>query len=157
MIKSITVVILCLVLFPLKAQNNITEQLSVFLDCNVCDNQYIRQNLGNVQFVRDQFLGDVHVFFVSQRNGSRGRSYEVQFIGKKELEPINYTLRFSTDGNMTSDEERKRILENLKLGLVRFWIGKGTLHNVSLTFPIPEEMGDEVDEDEHYHLTSTHG
>ena len=115
MIKYITFVMLCFVLSPLQAQNNITEQLSIFLDCNVCDNQYIRQNLGNVQFVRDQYLGDVHIFFVTQRNGSRGRSYEAQFIGKNEFEAINYSLSFSTDGNMTSDEVRQRVLENIKL------------------------------------------
>ncbi|MBT8325016.1 MAG: hypothetical protein KJO96_06925 [Winogradskyella sp.] len=148
MIKYITFVMLCFVLSPLQAQNNITEQLSIYLDCTVCDNQYIRQNLGNVQFVRDQYLGDAHIFFVTQRNGSRGRSYEAQFIGKNEFEAINYSLSFSTDGNMTSDEVRQRVLENIKLGLVRFWIAKGTVDEVTVLVPIPEDMSDEVDEDD---------
>lgn len=148
MLKYFTLLIFLSLFFNAKAQTNITDQVSIFLDCRVCDNEYLRQNLGNVQFVRDQFLGDVHVFFVTQRNGSGGRSFEVDFIGKKEFENINYKLTFSTDGNMTNDEERQRTLEYLKLGLVRFWIAKGTLDEVSVNVPIPDEETDEVEQDD---------
>jgi hypothetical protein len=130
------------------AQKNVTDQLSIFLDCNVCDSEYLRQNLGNTQFVRDQYLGDVHVFVVTQRNGAGGRSYEMQFIGKEEFEAINYKLNFSTDANMTRDEVRQRVLKNLKLGLVRFWIEKGTVDDVTVSVPIPEEEKDEVEDDD---------
>ncbi|WP_431157230.1 hypothetical protein [Winogradskyella poriferorum] len=148
MLQRLLVVLIFLISFQsLKAQSNITEQLSIFLDCRFCDNEYLRQNLGNVQFVRDQFLGDVHVFFVSQRNGSGGRSYEVEFIGKKEFEAINYKLTFSTDANMTNDEVRQLVLKNLKLGLVRFWIAKGTTDEVTVNVPAPEEE-EEVEEDD---------
>jgi len=148
MLRSLFVIIIfCFSFHTINAQKNITEELSIFLDCRVCDNEYLRQNLGNVQFVRDQFLGDVHVFFVTQRNGSGGRSYEVEFIGKKEFEAINYKLTFSTDGNMTRDETRQRVLENLKLGLVRFWIAKGTTDEVTVSVPAPEDE-EEVKEDD---------
>lgn len=148
MLQRLLVVLIFLISFQsLKAQSNITEQLSIFLDCRFCDNEYLRQNLGNVQFVRDQFLGDVHVFFVSQRNGSGGRSYEVEFIGKKDFEAINYKLTFSTDANMTNDEVRQLVLKNLKLGLVRFWIAKGTTDEVTVNVPAPEEE-EEVEEDD---------
>ncbi|MDB9755096.1 hypothetical protein OAB20_02260 [Winogradskyella sp.] len=148
MLKSIPLFLFFVVSLALNAQKNITDQLSIFLDCNVCDNEYLRQNLGNVQFVRDQFLGDVHVFFVTQRNGSGGRSFEVDFIGKKAFEPINYKLTFSTDANMTRDEVRKLTLENLKLGLVRFWIAKGTTADVTVSVPIPDDEKADVAEDD---------
>lgn len=120
------------------AQENTNEELKIYLDCNVCDNTYIKQNLGNVQFVRDQGQGDVHLFFLTQNNGSGGRLYDIDFIGKNTLEAINYKVSFSTDTNMTRDDVRKRILEYIKLGLVRFWIEKGTLDGVSVTAPTPE-------------------
>ena len=148
MLKYYTLLVSLFLFFQVNAQKNITDQLSMFLDCNVCDSEYLRQNLGNVQFVRDQYLGDVHVFFVTQRNGSGGRSYDINFIGKNELETINYNLSFSTDGNMTRDEVRKRVLEYLKLGLVRFWIAKGTVEEISVNVPIPEEEKEEVEEDD---------
>lgn len=142
---TILFVFLCL-FFNLSAQKENDSQLKIFLDCNVCDSDYLRQNLGNVQFVRDQNLGDVHLFFVTQRNGSGGRSYEVDFIGKGEFEAINYKLQFSTDTNMTNDDVRNRILDNLKLGLVRFWIAKGTIDEVSVSVPTPENEEEKVEE-----------
>ncbi|WP_411894104.1 hypothetical protein [Winogradskyella sp. A2] len=149
MLRSLFVIIIfCFSFHTINAQKNITEQLSIFLDCRVCDSEYLRQNLGNVQFVRDQFLGDVHVFFVTQRNGSGGRSYEVEFIGKKEYETINYKLMFSTDRNMTRDEVRQRVLKYLKLGLVRFWIAKGTTEDVIVNVPVPEDEKQKVEDDD---------
>lgn len=146
MLKFITFIIACFIYFNLSAQETAKEQLKIFLDCNVCDDDYTRQNLGNVQFVRDQDLSDVHLFFVTQRNGSGGRSYDVDFIGKRDFEAINYKLNFSTDGNMTNDERRQLILENLKLGLVRFWIAKGTTTEVTINVPTPENEEEKVDE-----------
>jgi len=128
------------------AQEDLNNDLKIFLDCNVCDNTYMRQNLGNVQFVRDQGLSDVHLFFVTQRNGSGGRLYEVEFIGKNEFENISYKLSFSTDSNMTRDDERKRTLEYIKLGLVRFWIANDNMANVSVSVPSPENETEEEQE-----------
>lgn len=130
--------------FSQKAESN--DDLKIFLDCNVSDNTYMRQNLGNVQFVRDQNLSDVHLFFLTQPNGSGGRLYDINFIGKNEFETINYKLSFSTDSNMTRDDERQPILEYIKLGLVRYWIAKGTLKDVSVTAPSPENETEEADE-----------
>jgi hypothetical protein len=127
-----------LFLFTSNAQETVNMDLKIYLDCDRCDNTYIKQNLGNVQFVRDQNLGDVHLFFVTQRNGSGGTLYDIDFIGKNEFANINYKLSFSTDTNMTSDDVRNRTLEYIKLGLVRFWIEKGTLEGVSVLAPIPE-------------------
>jgi len=146
MLKYIAFVISFCFFFTSNSQENTTEQLKIFLDCNVCDNTYLRQNLGNVQFVRDQGLSDVHLFFVTQRNGSGGRSYDVDFIGKDDFESINYKLSFSTDSNMTRDDERRRVLENLKLGLVRFWIAKGTTTEVTVSVPTPENEEEKVEE-----------
>jgi len=131
-------------IFSQKAESN--DDLKIFLDCNVCDNTYMRQNLGNVQFVRDQDLSDVHLFFVTQRTGSGGRLYDIDFIGKNEFETINYKLSFSTNSNMTRDDERQRTLEYIKLGLVRYWIAKGTVKDVSVSVPSPENETEEADE-----------
>jgi hypothetical protein len=145
-IKYFTLVISLCIFFNSFAQEDTTEQLRIFLDCDRCDNTYLKQNLGNVQFVRDQGLSDVHLFFVSQRNGSGGRNFDVEFIGKGDFEAIKYKLNFSTDSNMTRDDERKRVLENIKLGLVRFWIAKGTTAAVTVNVPTPESEEEKVEE-----------
>jgi len=65
MSKFITLVLSIFFFINTSAQEDTTEQLRIFLDCNRCDNTYLKQNLGNVQFVRDQDLSDVHLFFVT--------------------------------------------------------------------------------------------
>jgi len=127
-------------------QEDPKEEVKIFLDCGRCDQEFLRQNLGNVQFVRDQDLGDVHIFVVTQRNGAGGRSFEMDFIGKNDLESINYKLMFSTDANMTRDDERKRTMEYLKLGLVRFWIARGTIDEVVVNVPTPENEEEQIEE-----------
>lgn len=143
--RYISLVLLCLSFISFSQDNNI-EQLKIFLDCDRCDNEFLRQNLGNVQFVRDQDLSDVHIFVVTQRNGAGGQSYDMDFIGKGSFESINYKLAFSTDANMTNDNVRKRVLKHLKLGLVRFWISKGTISEVVVNVPTPENEETKVEE-----------
>lgn len=129
------------------SQDNLTNDLKIFLDCNICDNTYIKQNLSNVEFVRDQNFADVHLFFITQRNGSGGRSYEIEFIGKNEFEKHQDKLNFSTDIDMTDDDIRQRVLKYLKLGLVRYWIKKGKVDAISVTVKAPESTGDNGEKD----------
>ncbi|MEH6536689.1 MAG: hypothetical protein V7719_09865 [Psychroserpens sp.] len=146
MLKSALLLLALFISSVTFSQEDLNNDLKIFLDCNVCDHTYMKQNLGNVQFVRDQGLSDVHLFFVTQRNGSGGRSYDIEFIGKNEFENINYKLSFSTDSNMTRDDVRKRTLEYIKLGLVRFWIANDNMTNVSVSVPSPENETEEKDE-----------
>jgi len=47
---------------------------------------------------------------------------------------------------MTRDEVRQLILENMKLGLVRFWIAKGTTTEVTVSVPIPENEEEKIED-----------
>lgn len=120
--------------------------LRIFLDCNTCDNSYIKQNLKNVQFVRDQTFADVHLFFTRQTNGSGGRFYEIDFIGKNKFEDVNDQFSFSTDTNMSDDDVRNMILEFLKLGLVRYWVKKGQADVINIS--VAERENKYVEEEE---------
>ena len=147
MLKSILLFTIMLISFIAFSQDNLNDDLKIFLDCNSCDHTYIKQNLGNVQFVRDQGLSDVHLFFLVQSNGSGGRLYEIDFIGKNKFEKISYKLEFSTNTDMTSDKVRNEILKYIKLGLVRFWIENGSTASVAVTVPSPEIETEVVEND----------
>ncbi|WP_298507898.1 hypothetical protein [uncultured Kordia sp.] len=147
MLKSTSLFILLLISSIAFSQENLNDDLKIFLDCNICDHTYIKQNLGNVQFVRDQGLGDVHLFFVTQANGSGGRLYEIDFIGKNKFENINYKVEFSTNTDMTSDAVRSEILKHIKLGLVRFWIENGNTANIAVSVPSPENEVEVIEND----------
>jgi len=142
---ALLVLIFCSQLF---SQTN-TDNLKVFLDCDNCDNTYIRQNLNNVEFVRDQNFADVHLFFVTQRNANGGRLYDVELIGKNDFAEMNDKMSFSTNTDMTSDDVRNKILEQIKLGLVRYWIKKGTTDNITINIEskTEEETNAESEED----------
>lgn len=112
------------------AQNK--ESLKVFLDCRYCDITYIKQNLNQVEFVRDKSFADVYLFFRRQSDGSGGHAYEVEFIGQNKFSHISYKSNFTTKPNSTNSEVRDIRLEKIKIGLVRFWIENGDQDNISI-------------------------
>ncbi len=115
------------------------RDLKIYLDCDFCDQTYIKQNLHNVSFVRDQNDSDVHLFFIRQRNGSGGSEYEVEFNGKNTFSDLQDKIKFSTNTNMTEDDIRKLIFKNIQLGLVRFWLKQGNIDNLSITIKSPKK------------------
>jgi hypothetical protein len=120
--------------------------LKIFLDCDRCDNTYIKQNLNNVEFVRDQNFADVHLFFTTQRNGSGGTSYDIDFIGKNDFKGFQDKLSFSTDTNMSRDDVRNRTLKFIKLGLVRYWVKKGTSDLITVSVNSPKKESSKAEE-----------
>ncbi|MCC1483304.1 hypothetical protein [Winogradskyella immobilis] len=129
-------------IFNLSAQESDNQQLKIFLDCDACDNTYIRQNLENVQFVRDQNFADVHLFFTTQRNGSGGNEFVVDFIGKGDYIELKDKFAFNTNTNMTNDEVRNLTLKFIKLGLVRYWVKAGKTDAISIN--IKQETKEEI-------------
>ena len=93
----------------------------------------IKQELENVNFVRDQKDSDVHVFFTTQRNASNGKSYEIEFIGRNNFQNLNDTLFFDTNADMTELEVTEKILHYLRFGLMRFWIENGEMDKLNIT------------------------
>lgn len=140
--SSLTLIFLFFAFFSYSQEE--TKDLKIFLDCNSCDITFIKQNLGNVEFVRDQNFADVHLFFTRQTNGSGGRHYEIDFIGKNEFEDIKDKLSFSTDTNMTRDDIRNRTLKFIKLGLVRYWLKKGKTDKIIIKVSNPKTTKDTV-------------
>ena len=88
MINKIYEIILILILVfagsSLVAQNQ-QKTLKIYLNCDFCDNSYIKQNLNYVEFVRDRNFADVQLMFRSQETGGGGKQYEIQFMGQQWL------------------------------------------------------------------------
>jgi len=110
------------------------ESLKIFYDCQYCDVTFIKQNLNQVEFMRDRKFAEVHLLITSQRNGSGGELFMIQFIGLGEMAKFSDTLKYSTDPTMTSDETRRLQLRYVELGLMRFLLEKGLGDEISLTF-----------------------
>ncbi|MDP3314354.1 hypothetical protein [Lutibacter sp.] len=129
--KKHTLIITIFSCFQLFSQNN-ESNIKLFLNCNYCDETYIKQNLTFVEFVRDQNYADAIVLFRTQQNGSGGTSYEIEFTGQNSYSEINEKLIFSTNADNTENEIRDLIFKNIKLGLVRYWVKNGKQDKISI-------------------------
>ncbi|WP_457616617.1 hypothetical protein [Lutibacter sp.] len=114
------------------SQKNNTD-LKLYLNCEYCDEDYIKQNLDYVEFVRDQKYADVHLLFRTQENGSGGEIYEIDFIGQNNYNEIQDKLSFSTKVDDTRNEINELIIKYLKLGLVRYWVKAGMEDKILVT------------------------
>ncbi|MBA3640223.1 MAG: hypothetical protein H0W53_13285 [Acidobacteria bacterium] len=66
-----------------------TARLQVFLDCNDCFADYLREATKFVDFVRDRSEADVHVIITSVGTGSGGRDYERRVLLANHSRPVD--------------------------------------------------------------------
>jgi hypothetical protein len=89
----------------------------VFIDCDNCDINYIRTEITFVNYVRDRQDADVHILITTQGTGSGGSEYTIAFIGQKDYEDLQNTLKYYSNRIETQDEIREGLVQTLKLGL----------------------------------------
>lgn len=96
--------------------------IAVYLDCRSgCDGEFIRTEIGYVNWVRDREVADVHLLITSQgAGGAGGEQHTLAFIGLRGFVGRGDTLTFTTNPTTTNDEERKLMVQTMALGLVQF-------------------------------------
>lgn len=92
----------------------------VFIDCQRCDIDYIRQELNFVNYVWDRQEADVHVLITTQRTGGGGREYTLSFIGRQEFQQLQNVLKYYASMNDTEEEIRRGLVKMLKMGLAPY-------------------------------------
>jgi hypothetical protein len=73
-----------------------------------------------VDFVRDRFDADVHVLVSSQYSSAGGTQVSLMFIGEKNFNHQQDTLKYYNDPTLQQDDQRKRMVKYLKLGLIPY-------------------------------------
>lgn len=114
------------------SQDKDKEPVRLFTECN-CDKNYIRQEIGYVNHVRDQSLANVQLFIYDVANGSGGRTYSLDFKGKDVFEDIFGKLVYETTATMTSDEIRKGLVKKIKSGLLRYILESDLAEEITYT------------------------
>ncbi len=79
-----------------------------------------------VDFVRDRQDADVHILVTAQNSNAGGLKAQLNFIGLRSFQGSSDTLTFFNDPTSTEDEQRKKLVRHLKLGLVTY-IAKSTI------------------------------
>lgn len=100
-----------------------SEKIKVYLDCTqrwLCDFDFVRSEMKMVNFVRDRFDSDVHVFVNTQSSSSGGTQVTINFIGEKKFLSLTDTLVYFNDPTSSQDDQRKKLVQYVKLGLVQY-------------------------------------
>jgi len=131
-------VILAPCLYSQTEQENIEELKkkapNIFIDCDFCDVDYIRTEITFVNYVWDRKEAQVHILVTRLITGSGGWEYTLSFIGQKEFEGMNNTLKYYSSKDDTKDDIRKELVEVLKKGLMPYIANTPIADFVSISF-----------------------
>ncbi len=103
----------------LPANTSINGLIDVFLDFRT-HNQYIREKIYFVNYVRDRQLADVQIMLNSHSSGTAGRNYVFTFIGREKFTGMNNEITFWAPSTNTDTETRKGMVDALTLGLMPY-------------------------------------
>lgn len=98
---------------------NSTDIIPVFLDFPFY-NQYIRESLPVINYVRDRQVSQIHIKISRQRSGAGGENYVISFLGRQRFEGMNNEITFWAPASNTSDDTRRGLVERIKLGLAPY-------------------------------------
>jgi hypothetical protein len=111
----------------------------VFLDCqaNGCDTDFLRQELGWLNFVRDRTLAQVHVLATSQGTSSGGTELTVAFMGLGPYATRSDTIVQFSEQGATFDARRQLLRRVIGQGMIRY-VGSSALGSrLSIQYDAP--------------------
>jgi len=92
----------------------------VYIDCGMCDIEYIKTEITFVNYVRDRKEADVHVLITTQATGSGGREYTLHFSGQNGYTGLDDTVKYFSNQTDTDDDVRKGLVKTIKMGLMTY-------------------------------------
>jgi hypothetical protein len=117
--------VLCPGAVAAEAQNGPTTagsgRVRIYLDCSDnCFEDYLRDEIRWVDFVREPQVAEVHVFISTQDTGGGGEEYALRFVGSGRFQGTEDTLRASSAPGEPEDRQRLRVRDTLTVGLLRY-------------------------------------
>ena len=112
-------VIACVLPSSVLAQDT-SARLKVYLDCNNCFGDYIREEVDMVEYVRDPAEGDVHIIVSSADTASGGVERAVALIGLGRFKGRDFNLRAISQSGDTEDTQRLRLATAITIGLLNY-------------------------------------
>jgi hypothetical protein len=95
-------------------------RLKVYLDCNFCFGNYIREEVDMVEYVRDPAGADVHIIVSRADTGSGGIERAVAFIGLGRFKGLDFKSRALSQSGDTEDTQRQRLATAITIGLLNY-------------------------------------
>jgi hypothetical protein len=119
------------------AQASQPARLRVFLDCYECDLDYLRQNVGFIDYMRDRTDADLHVLVTTQSTGGGGRAWTLEVIGLGRFAGHDHVYQFSTPQTATSDDRRREFARMFKISLVDYSVDTAAMAELDVTWKPP--------------------
>ena len=120
------------------AQSN--AKTKIFIECTnswFCDFDYLRTELGMVDFVRDRFIADVHVQVNTQFNSSGSEQNTIVFKGQNTFLNQDDTLTYFNASTLSDDDKRKKMVQSVTLGLIKYISHTEAANNIVITYTQP--------------------
>lgn len=117
-----------------------TAKTKVFIECTrtwLCDFDYLRTELGMVDFVRDRFIADVHVQVNTQFTSSGSEQNTIVFKGQNIFLNQDDTLTYFNASILSDDDKRKKMVKSVTLGLIRYISHTKAANNIVITYNKP--------------------
>jgi hypothetical protein len=94
--------------------------VKVFIDCEFCDMNYIRQEITYINYVREVREADIYILVTRQQAGSGGDQFTLMFQGQGKYLGMDDTLTYTSNPDETSTIRREKRTKMMKMGLMRF-------------------------------------
>ena len=122
-----------------------TSRIRVFLECATsCDERLFRTTIDWVDWVRDRQDAQVHVLVTSQRTGTGGQRYQLDYLGLESLEGTDDQLFHTSLGTDVRIERDEAVTQVLAVGLARYAILVGGNPGLEVTQIASEQPTDRL-------------
>ena len=108
--------------------------IRLFIDCQSCDMNYIREEMPYINYVRDTREAQVYLLITRQSTGSGGQNYTIFYSGQEEFSGMKDTLMYSSNPDATSDMTRSGLTNTMALGLMRYVAKTPIKNSVRVSF-----------------------
>ncbi len=136
--KFIALTALLIVFIPLSlsAQNQDSVQIArpnLYLDCFRCPEQYLKEHIDIVNFVRSPSVAQIQLVLTRARTGA-GSEITMRFVGLAQFEGMENTIIYFSSSTDTEQEEREDFLQHVRLGLLPFIAQSDLREYVEVTY-----------------------
>ena len=129
--KKILNSFILLISFNLYAQEDLNN---LYIKCDRCDNNFVKNEINYVNHVREQGLADIQLFIYRNRNANNGSRYSLDFIGKNKFSGKDLSLVVDTNPRLTRDEVRNALKRKIDIGLLYFLMESEISNSISISY-----------------------
>lgn len=137
-----------IIIFPLLKSPSFAQQaneINVFVDCDFCDIESLKQNVTYVNYVLDRKMANVHALFTRQFNASQGSNIRIQYYGIGVFQEVSEAVSYSIPANSTQLNRISQLIDNFQRGLLTFILRTPLKEYVSFDYKREEKKTDKKD------------